>query len=99
MRLKVKNLPIGTGDIVIAVLCERDATRMDIQSEDRILLTADSKKIVATADIIGRINGARKGHKEKMLMPGEIGLFLEAQYALGVKTGDYITISSAQKPL
>jgi AMP phosphorylase len=99
MRLKVKNLPIGTGDIVIAVLCEKDATRMDIQSEDRILLTADSKKIVATADIIGRINGARKGHKEKMLMPGEIGLFLEAQYALGVKTGDYITISSAQKPL
>lgn len=99
MRLKVKNLPIGTGDIIIAVLCEQDATHMDLQPEDRILLQYKGKSIIATVDIIGKINGGRKNYKQTMLARGQIGLFLEAQYALGVNSGETIEISTAKKPV
>ncbi len=99
MKLQVKNLPIGTGDIVVAVLCEQDATRMDLRPEDRILLTFGKKKVVATVDVIGRVNGEKKNHKKHMICSGEIGLFLEAQHTLGVKTGDVVDITTANKPI
>lgn len=99
MKLKVKNLPIGTGDIVIAVLCDRDATNLDLRPADRIVLVFGKKKIVATVDIIGRVNGDKKrNHKKHMICCGQAGLFLEAQYALGVRTGDVIEIEAAKKP-
>ena len=98
MKLKVKNLPIATGDIIIAVLTEKDATRLDLQSEDRITITSGKKSVVATVDIVGRINGVSNNYKEKMLMYGQIGLFLEAQYVLGVQTNDTVEIESAKKP-
>ena len=100
MKLHVKNLPIGTGDIVVAVLCEQDATRLDLRPADRVLLKYGNKKTVATIDIIGRVNGAtKKDHKKQMICCGEIGLFLEAQYALGIKTGDIVEILSEKKPV
>lgn len=99
MKLHVKNLPIGTGDIAIAVLCDKDATRLDLRPADRVLLKLGHKKVVATIDIVGRVNGAKKDHKKQVICCGEIGLFLEAQYVLGVKTGDIIEILSEKKPL
>ncbi len=100
MKLKAKNLPIGTGDITIAVLRERDTTHMDLRPSDRILIKFGNKKVVATVDIISRINGNKKANNKKhMICPGEIGLFMESQAALGVKTGDIVEILPAQKPL
>jgi len=99
MLLKVKNIPIGTGDIVIAVLCEQDATHMDLQPEDRILLKHKGKSIVETVDIIKKNNNTKKNYKQEMLTRGQIGLFLEAQYALNINSGETIEISTAQKPI
>lgn len=100
MRLKAKNLPIGTGGIIVAVLCERDATHMDIHAEDRVLLKCRGKSVVATVDVIGRVNGETSvNYKKQMLKLGEIGLFLEAQNTLDVKSGESIEIANAQKPI
>ncbi len=102
MKLKVKNFPIGTGGIVVTVLCERDATHMDLHAEDRVLLKHGKKSVITTVDVIRRTNGKKgKNHvnyKKEMLKPGEIGLFLEAQHILDVKSGETIEITSAQKP-
>ena len=38
MKLKVKQIPIGTGDIRVAVMNAKDATQRDLYSEDRILI-------------------------------------------------------------
>ncbi len=99
MKLKVRNLPIGTGDVVVAVLRDKDATRLDLLPADRVLLKYGHKQVVATVDIIGRVNGAtKKDHKKKFICCGEVGLFLEAQYVLGTKSGDVIEIFSEKKP-
>ncbi|PIN79630.1 thymidine phosphorylase, partial [Candidatus Woesearchaeota archaeon CG10_big_fil_rev_8_21_14_0_10_34_8] len=97
MKLKVKNLPIATGNIIIAVLCERDATNLDLQPADRILLKCGRKKVVATVDITSSLEGDGK-YKKTMIHPGQIGLFYEAQEALKLKSGRYVEIFSAQKP-
>lgn len=103
MKLRAKNLPIGTGDVVIAVLREKDATRLDLRPADRILLKYGSQKVVATVDIIMRKDGHLKSKYTSkalsLLAPGQIGIFIEAQDALGVKTGDFIEIFSANRPL
>ncbi len=98
MKLVAKNLPIATGNIVVAVLCEQDATLLDLQPADRILLKHGRKTVVATVDIVERNGVHRRRYVSGMLHCGQLGLFFEAQEALGVKTGDSIELSSAKKP-
>lgn len=98
MKLIAKNLPIATGNIVVAVLCEQDATLLDLRPNDRILLKHGKKTVIATVDIVERNGMHRRRYMREMLHCGQIGLFLEAQEALGVKTGDSVELSSAKKP-
>jgi len=98
MKLKVKILPISTGNVVVAVLCEKDASRFDLQPADRVLLTHGKKKIVATVDIAGRINHVHGKYGQHMLHCGQIGLFAEAEEILGVCTDDFVGMRNAKKP-
>ncbi len=99
MKLVAKNLPIATGNIVVAVLHSRDATLLDLRPNDRILLKHGRRKVVATVDIVGR-NGVHRNRDRvyQVLRQGQIGMFLEVQEALGVKTGNTVELSSAKKP-
>lgn len=100
MKLKAKILPIGTGDVIVAVLSEKDATQLDLHPADRILLKYGSKKVVATVDIAVKTDGHLKSKYIKgVISQGHIGLFLEAQEAIRVKTGDVLEISSANRPI
>ena len=42
MKLKARRLPIGTGDILIAIMTQEDATNLDLNHTDRILIKKGS---------------------------------------------------------
>jgi putative thymidine phosphorylase len=99
VKLVAKNLPIATGDVVVAVLCERDATRLDLHPSDRIQLEYGRKKIVATVDVMQHFNGVHGKYQKHVLRCGQVGLFAEAQEKLGVLSGAQVTIKMAKKPV
>ncbi len=98
MKLKAKVLPIATGDILVVVLCENDASLLDLHPADRIELRYKRKKIIATVDIAPRVNHVHGKYKQHILHSGQIGIFAEVQTALGTRDGFFIELHSAKKP-
>lgn len=89
MRLAAKDLDIGTGGPLIAIIHKSDAERMDLHSEDRVVLRRGRRKETAILDI---------SVSDKLVVPGTIGLMDEMVGLLGAKDGDPIEIQLDRKP-
>ncbi len=101
MKLQVKKLPIGTGDILIAVLNKKDATKLDLYPSDRVLIRNKQKKAVATIDVTECHVPKFRPLKAKIqcvVKEGEIGLFEELQDALNIRDSEEVEISIEPKP-
>ena len=61
MKLAVKDLDIGTGGPLIAVLHSSDAQRMDLHFEDRVRLSHGKRRVVAILDITSSQGVVRQG--------------------------------------
>lgn len=89
MRLPVKDMDIATGSVPVVILNLHDASRMDLRTNDRILLTKGRRKALAILDI---------AESPKAVPPGRIGLFEEVLDALQAKQGDLVDFHVAHKP-
>jgi AMP phosphorylase len=100
MKLKVKQIPIGTGDIRVAVMNAKDATQRDLYSEDRILIKKGKKKVIATLDIYDEeLRSEDSKEKGVFVVPlGRVGLFIETQKDLGIKDSEVVDVCVENKP-
>jgi AMP phosphorylase len=89
MKLKVKDMDIETGGILIALLNENDARKLDMHPEDRIGIYRGKKKAIAVLDI---------AESKKACPEGQVGLFEEMLDLLGVKHGDIVDVVIESKP-
>ncbi|MFH1972103.1 MAG: thymidine phosphorylase, partial [archaeon] len=76
MKLKVKEVGLSSGGILIAVLNANDAKKLDLVPGDRVSI----KRLRMQKEIICVVNVSTKGIKE-----GEIGFFEEAMKKVGAK--------------
>jgi putative thymidine phosphorylase len=89
MRLKVKDMDIATGGILVATLHHDDANMLDLHTEDRVKLTSGRRTIVAALNI---------SESNRAVPRGSIGLFEEAMEKLGVRGGRLIDVCLDKKP-
>jgi len=89
MKLKVKDMDIATGGILIAILNEEDARAMDLHYEDRLLVKKGRRSTVAVLDI---------AETKKAVPRKQIGLFEEMLDILHAKNGDEVEIFIEKKP-
>lgn len=89
MQLKVKDMDIATGGILIVILNKEDAEKLDLHHEDRVKISRGKKQFVAVIDI---------AESEKAVPVGQIGLFEESLSRLNVKENDKVNISIEKKP-
>jgi putative thymidine phosphorylase len=90
MKLRVKNLAIATGGLLIAVMHEKDAAKYDTHPMDRIKIEHGKRTETAILDI------ARSG---LIVQEGQVGLYKELTDAMGLANGTQATIRLARKPL
>ncbi|MBD3248968.1 AMP phosphorylase [Candidatus Woesearchaeota archaeon] len=89
MKLKVKDMDIATGGILVVLVNEKDAEKFDLHHEDRVSVKKGRKKTTAIVDI---------GESDKVVKPGQIGLFEEVVDELNAKPGDIIDMDLEEKP-
>lgn len=89
MKFIVKDLDIGTGGAMIAILNEEDAEHLDFHSEDRILVIKGKRKEVAILDTTP---------SSHIVLPGTIGLMDELVEKMGLRNGDIVEIKHTKKP-
>ncbi len=89
MKFKVKDMDIATGGILIAILNENDAKKLDLKSGDRVLVKNHKEAVTCILDI---------SESNKAVPEGKIGLFEEVLDRLGVKHGEIVDIRLTGKP-
>jgi putative thymidine phosphorylase len=89
MRFKVKDMDIATGGIMIVILNQKDAQKLDLHSGDRILVKDHPKEITCILDI---------SESNRAVPEGKIGLFEEVLDKLNVKRGDSVSVHFTGKP-
>lgn len=89
MKLKVKDMDIATGRVMVVVLNQKDAQRMDLHHNDRLFFAFRRRKAIAVLDI---------AESDKVVPPGRIGLYEEMLDALHAKDGDQVYFRVARKP-
>ena len=89
MKLKVKDMDIATGGVLVAILNEEDARKFDLYPEDRIVVKKGKKTTTAVVDI---------AESKKAVPIGRLGLFEEVLDALNAKEGDSVDIDIQEKP-
>ncbi|MEE9525221.1 MAG: AMP phosphorylase [Candidatus Woesearchaeota archaeon] len=90
MKLKVKDMDIATGGVLITILNIDDARKLDLYPEDRIVLKKGKKITTAVVDI---------AESKKAVPPGSIGLFEEVLDKLNAKNGNLVDIDIQEKPI
>ncbi len=90
MKLRVKDMDIETGGILIALLNENDARKLDLHPEDRIGIYHGKKKAIAVLDI---------AESKKACPEGEVGLFEEMLDLLNAKDKDEVEVVIESKPV
>jgi AMP phosphorylase len=90
MKLKVKDVDIATGGVLIALLNEEDAHKLDLHHGDRVRIKKGKKTTTATLNI---------AESKKAVPPGKIGLYEEVLDALSTKHNDVIDIDIEEKPI
>lgn len=91
MKLRVKELGISTGNVLVVVMNEADTKMLDLHPLDRIKITHGKKMETVVVDI------AKKGSKS--IPKGTIGLMDEVIDSTGLKTGNIVSIMPAKKPI
>ncbi|MBR9692156.1 AMP phosphorylase [Candidatus Woesearchaeota archaeon] len=89
MKLKVKDMDIATGGVLIAILNIEDAKRFDLYPEDRITIRKGKKMTTAVVNV---------AESRKAVSPGKIGLFEEVIGKIKAKQGDNVDIDIQEKP-
>ncbi len=86
LNLKVKPLDMETGRNIV-VLHEQDAEELGHFAGDRVKLATPKATLVAIANTTKR-----------MVQRGEIGAFMEVTEALGLKSGDSVSVTLTPRP-
>jgi AMP phosphorylase len=89
MRLTVKDMDIATGDVLVAIINEKDALKMDIHALDRIKIQKGNRIETVIVNI---------AESEKAVPEGHIGVFQEVTKSMGLRGGDTVSITLARKP-
>lgn len=89
MKFRVKDMNIATGGIMVAILNENDAKKLDLHSGDRILVKDHDKEITCILDL---------SESRKAVPEGHIGLFEEVLSRLRVRNGSIVHIKFTGKP-
>lgn len=89
VKLKVKDMDIAADGILIAILNEKDAKKLDLKSGERVVLKHGKKEITAILDI---------SESKKAVPEGKIGLFEEVLAKLNVKHGSIVILHFTDKP-
>lgn len=87
MILRAKRIDLSTGDVLVAVLSNEDATRLDVRGSDRIKISYDGNEVISVIDV-----------SETGVKAGEIGLFNETYNKLGIRDGKNVSVSLAERP-
>ncbi len=90
MKLKIKDMDIATGGVLVVLINEEDAHKLDLHYGDRVKIIKGKKTTTATINV---------AESEKAVPPGKIGLYEEVLDALNVKHNDLVTIDIAEKPV
>lgn len=89
MKLKVKDMDIATGGLLVVLINKDDAANLDLHAMDRVKITKGRRSETAIIDI---------GESRKVVPPGSIGLFEEVMHSLRTKNKDIVHIRIARKP-
>ena len=89
MKFKVKDMDIASGGVLIAILNEKDAKKLDLRSADRILVKHNSKSVTCILDI---------SESSKAVPVGSIGLFEEVLDRLHVQHKGLVEVRFTGKP-
>ncbi len=89
MKFKVKDMDIATGGILVAILNQKDAAKLDLHSGDRILLRNNGTEITCILDI---------SESDKAVPEGKIGLFEEVLDRLRVHHNSFVSLRFTGKP-
>jgi thymidine phosphorylase len=89
MNFKVKDMDIAADGVLIAILNEKDAKKLDLNSGDRIIVKNKKREVTCILDI---------SESKKAVPMGKIGLFEEVLDRLKVKHNDSITLLFTGKP-
>ncbi|MDD5086578.1 MAG: AMP phosphorylase [Candidatus Nanoarchaeia archaeon] len=89
MKLKVKDIDIATGLPLVAIVNKKDANKLDLYYEDRILIKKGKQCVVAITNI---------SESNKVVSEGKIGLCEEVLKKINSKTGDSVNISIVSRP-
>ena len=87
MQLKPYKIKIKTGGVLVALLHEEIARKLDLHVGDRVKLTSDRSEVICCVDIT-KDNFPK--HK--------IGLFAETYDKMNIEKDDMVEIISADKP-
>lgn len=90
MKLKIKDMDIGTGGPLVAVLNKEDAMELDIHHSDRIKINKGKKTETVVVDI---------AESRKAVPKGTIGVYEEVIKSLKLNNNDKVSIALARKPL
>jgi AMP phosphorylase len=89
MKLRVKDLDIATGGLLVAAINEEDARKLDLYHGDRISIKKGKRETTAIVDI---------AESRKAVPPGHAGLFEEVLDKLHAKHNDIVHIDLKEKP-
>ncbi|MCX6707573.1 MAG: AMP phosphorylase [Candidatus Woesearchaeota archaeon] len=90
MKLKVKDMDVATGEVLVAVMNEHDAALFDLHLADRVKLKRGNKEVITVVDF---------AESENIVPKGSIGLFEEVLDKLSTKDGDIVNMSVTNKPI
>ncbi|MFH0978654.1 MAG: AMP phosphorylase [Candidatus Woesearchaeota archaeon] len=90
MRLKVKTMAIATGGILVAVINQKDAERLDLHPMDRVKLQVGNQSETVVLDI---------SRTDYIVAQGQIGLYKEVTDNLAVHNGQSVDVFLAKKPV
>jgi thymidine phosphorylase len=86
-KLRVKKIDLETGGVSVVTVFEDFARANDLHEMERVLVQLGNKQLVAVVDT-----------SEKIIGPGEIGLFEDVWKKLGANDGDLVEITPIGKP-
>lgn len=89
VKLIVKDMDIAADGILVAILNENDAKKLDLRSGDRVLVKHGKKEVTVILDI---------SESKKAVPEGKIGLFEEVLDRLNAKHRDSVVLHFTGKP-
>lgn len=90
MNFVVKNTNIATGGPLIAVFNSKDAQRLDIHSNDRVLIRRENNEVSALCDI---------SFSDEGISSGFVGFNIELMEILQARARDRVSVSVNKRPM